>query len=87
MCSGLAWNRYCNAKWRSCGSKILAGLAATSRNGSRAVSGHVVLNLRDQRRDKIEGLVNVGKLVQQFDHAVVVFEGMQAAPRAGGTRR
>ena len=41
---------------------------------------HVVLNLGDQRRNKIEGLMDVGKLVQQFDHSVVVFERMQAHP-------
>ena len=40
----------------------------------------VVLNLRDQRWDKVESLVNIGKLVQQFHHAVVVFQGMQANP-------
>ena len=41
---------------------------------------HVVLNLRDQRRNKVEGLVNVGKLIQQFDHAVIIFESMQPHP-------
>ncbi len=43
-------------------------------------SGHVVLDLRDQRRNEVESLVNVGKLIQQFDHPVVVFEGVQPNP-------
>ena len=43
-------------------------------------SGHVVLDLRNQRGDEIESLVNVGKLVQQFDHPIVVFQGVQAHP-------
>ena len=42
---------------------------------------HVILNLRNQRRDEVESLVNIGKLIQQLDHAVVVFEGVQADPR------
>src|SRR5207248_568887 len=40
----------------------------------------VVLNLRDQRRHKIEVLVNVGKLIQQLHHAVIVFQCMEAYP-------
>ena len=40
----------------------------------------IVLNLHHQRRHKIEILVDVGKLVQQFDHAVVVLEGVQTGP-------
>ena len=43
-------------------------------------SGNVVLDLRDQRRNKVEGLVYVGELVQQFDHSIVVFEGVQPNP-------
>ena len=43
-------------------------------------AGHVVLYLGDQRRDKVEGLVNVGKLVQQLDHAEVVLERVQSHP-------
>ncbi len=42
---------------------------------------NVVLNLNDQRRHQIEVLVNIGKLIQQLHHAVVVLEGMQAHPR------
>ena len=41
----------------------------------------IVLNLHHQRRHQVEILVNVGKLVQQFDHAVVVFERVQPRPR------
>jgi hypothetical protein len=40
----------------------------------------VVLNLRDQRRDKVKSLVDVGELVQQFDHSVVVFQGVHPYP-------
>ena len=43
-------------------------------------AGYVVLYLRDQGRDEVEGLVNVGKLVEQLDHAVVVLESMQPDP-------
>ena len=41
---------------------------------------NVILNLRDQRRHQIEVLVDVGKLIQQFHHAVIIFERMQAHP-------
>src|SRR4051812_43129130 len=40
----------------------------------------VILNLRDQRRDEVESLVNVGKFIQQFHHSVVVLERMQPDP-------
>ena len=50
-------------------------------------AGHVILDLRDQGRDKIESLMDVRKLIQQFDHAVVVLEGMQPYPGQAGTRR
>ena len=43
-------------------------------------STHVVLDLGDQRRDEIKSLMNVGKLIQQLDHAVVILEGMQPHP-------
>ena len=42
---------------------------------------NIILNLRDQRWHQVEGLMDVGKLVQQFHHAVIVFQRMQAHPR------
>ena len=62
------------------GSEILRRLGGNFEKWIPGRSGHVVLNLRDQRRDEIESLVNVGKLIQQFDHAVVVLERMQPDP-------
>ena len=43
-------------------------------------AGGVVLHLDDQRRHEVEVLVDVGELVQQLDHPVVVLEGMHAHP-------
>src|SRR2546422_11553707 len=43
-------------------------------------SRNVVLDLGDQRRNQVESLMYVGKFVQQLDHAVIIFEGMQANP-------
>src|SRR5919108_6647487 len=40
----------------------------------------IFLDLRDQRRNQIEGLVNCGKFLGQPDHAVVILEGMHADP-------
>jgi len=42
---------------------------------------HIILNLRDERRHQIEVLVDVGKLIQQLHHAVVILERVQAHPR------
>jgi hypothetical protein len=58
----------------------LAGFAATRKKWVLGSSGHVILDLSDQRRHQIEGLMDVGEFVQQLDHAVVVFERMQAHP-------
>ena len=41
----------------------------------------IVLNLHHQRRHQIEILMDVGKLVQQLHHAVIVFERVQPRPR------
>ena len=62
------------------GSQVFCRFGGNLKERVASRAGHVVLYLRDQRRDKIEGLVNVGKLVQQFDHAVVVLERMQPHP-------
>ena len=43
-------------------------------------STNVILNLRYQRWDEVESLVNIGKLIQQFHHAVVIFQRMQTNP-------
>jgi hypothetical protein len=40
----------------------------------------VVLNLRDERRNQIKGLMDVRELIEQFHHSVVVFEGVQTYP-------
>lgn len=48
----------------------------------------VIADLLQQRRDKIEGLLYAGELVEQLHHAVVILQGMHADPReavfAGG---
>ncbi len=44
-------------------------------------SRRVILKLPDQRWHKVEILVNAGKLFQQLDHAVVVFESVHTHPR------
>ena len=43
-------------------------------------SRHVVLNLHHQRRYKIEVLMNVGELIEQLHHAVIIFERVQTHP-------
>ena len=43
-------------------------------------AGDVILNLGDERGDEVKRLVDVGKLVQQFDHAVIVFECVETHP-------
>ena len=44
------------------------------------VARDVILDLCHQRRNQVEVLVDVGKLVQQFHHPVVVLEGVQPDP-------
>ena len=44
-------------------------------------SRNVILNLRDQRGHQIEVLVNIGKLVQQLHHPVIILERVQPRPR------
>src|SRR5947209_754360 len=41
---------------------------------------NVFLNLDHQRRNKVEGLVNAGKFIQQLHHAEIVFECMEPYP-------
>src|SRR5207249_5829837 len=59
------------------GSKIFRRLGGHLQKGIVRGSGYVVLDLGNQRRNQIEGLVDIGKFVQQLDHAVIIFEGMQ----------
>jgi len=73
--------------------KILQGkVTLGSREIFRRLCGHVekrvtrrtadiILNLRDQRRNQVKGLMDVGELVQQLDHPVIVLQGMQTHPR------
>ena len=57
------------------------GLGGHIPEGILEEPGAVVLDLRDQRGHDVEVLVNAGELLQQFDHAVVVLEGVQTHPR------
>ena len=41
----------------------------------------VILDLHHERGHEIEVLVDVGELVQQLHHAVIIFECVQADPR------
>ena len=41
---------------------------------------YIILNLQDKRRNQIEILVDVGELVQQLDHSVIIFERVQPDP-------
>ena len=43
-------------------------------------TGNVVLQLDDQRGHQVERLVHAGKFLQQFHHAVIIFERVQAHP-------
>src|SRR5579863_6778766 len=61
--------------------EVLRGYRCSAQEGIVRGSGYVVLQLRDQRGDEVEGLVDVGKLIQQLDHAVIIFEGVQSNPR------
>src|SRR4029077_13675963 len=56
-----------------------SGGEVEKRSVRRAV--HVILYLGDEGRNKIKGLVDAGKLVQQFNHSVIVFQCVQARPR------
>ena len=62
------------------GSKIFRWLGRYLQKGILRGSRNVVLDLGDQRRNEIESLVDVGKFVEQLDHAEIIFEGMQANP-------
>ena len=62
-------------------SQVLRRLGGHTQKGILRRARHVILNLRDQRRHQVEVLVHVGKLIQQFHHAVIVFQGMQPHPR------
>ena len=42
---------------------------------------HIILNLGNQRWNKIEVLVNVREFVEQLHHAVIIFEGVHTHPR------
>jgi len=78
MCVWLAWKRYWSAKRRSA-----AELAPAERRFAKGIlrrSGHVVLDLRNERRHQVEGLVDVRELVQQLHHAVIILERVQARP-------
>src|SRR5437868_10046053 len=44
-------------------------------------SGCIVLDLNNQAGNQIEGLVHVGKLIEQLHHAVVILKRVQADPR------
>ena len=43
-------------------------------------AGDVILDLRHQRRHQVEILMDVGKLVQQLHHAVIILERVQPHP-------
>src|ERR1051326_149408 len=60
--------------------QVAGGLGSDVEKRVLRGSRNVILNLGDQRWNEVEGLMDVGKLVQQFDHAVVVLEGVQAYP-------
>jgi hypothetical protein len=42
---------------------------------------YIILNLGDERWDKIESLVDARELLQQLHHSVIVFESVQTNPR------
>ena len=60
--------------------KITCG--SCSKRQERIVSSprYIVFNLGDQRRNDIESLVDLGELVQQLDHPVVIFQSVKPYP-------
>ena len=56
--------------------RLRGHLAETDPGGS----GDIILYLRDQRRNQIEGLMDIGKFVQQLHHAVIILQGVEAHP-------
>ncbi len=62
------------------GGQIGGGTAGDAEKGIVGGAVGVVLNLGDQRGDEVEGLMDVGKLFQQFHHPVVIFKRVQARP-------
>ena len=80
MFTGFAWNRYCKAKRRSDGVRLGRRLRHQIKKWIVRVARDVILNLGHQRRNKVEVLMDLGKLVQQLHHSVVVLEGVQPDP-------
>ena len=62
------------------GSQVVRGFGCNIEEWISRGSCHIVLDLRNQRRDKVKGLVNLRKLIQELDHPVVIFESMQSNP-------
>src|SRR4030095_13626133 len=60
--------------------KVLGGLGGDCVERIGSFAGGVVLDLGNQRRHKIEVLVDAWKLVQQLYHAVIIFERMHPYP-------
>src|ERR1039457_6943763 len=57
------------------------GLQRDHQVGVVGLAAGVLVHLRHHGGHQVEGLAHVGKLAQNLDHAVVVFEGVQAGPR------
>ncbi len=60
--------------------QLLSRLGGHAQKRILCRSGNVVLDLHHQRRHNIEVLMNIRKFVQQFDHAVIIFESVQSDP-------
>src|SRR5256885_10240655 len=60
--------------------KIIRGLSSHLKERIVGFTRNVVLDLGNERWHQIESLMNVGKLIQQFDHPVVVLQRVQARP-------
>ena len=63
------------------GSQVVRGFGCNIEAWISRGSCHIVLDLGNQRGNKVKRLVNLGKLIQQLDHPIVIFERMQPDPR------
>src|SRR5882724_7081470 len=59
---------------------LAGGVSGDVEEGIARVARDIVLDLMDKRRNEIDGLMDSGKLVEQFHHAVVILERVQANP-------
>ena len=60
--------------------QLFSGLRGHAQKRILCRSGNVILDLHHQGRHDIEVLMNIRKFVQQFDHAVIIFESVQSDP-------